>query len=133
MLLYDIPIECINRAAVKYHIPATVIVSILKIEGGKVGQVSVNKNGTLDYGPMQINSSWLKRIKQYGYDAEKIKNNPCANVNVGTWILAQEIGNSVGWWKGVGHYHSHDAMLSYGYSQKVKAVYQLLLKINVSI
>ncbi len=56
--VHDVPIECINQAAITYHVPATLILSVLAIENGTAGLASLNKNGTIDYGPMQINSIW---------------------------------------------------------------------------
>src|SRR5882762_4685919 len=92
--IHDVPIECINQAAIVYHVPATLILSVLAVEGGRVGLVSVNKNGSVDYGPMQINSVWLSKLRPYGYTANRLQYDPCANVMVGTWILAQNIANT---------------------------------------
>lgn len=59
LLIHGIPIECINRAAITYVVPAKVILSVLATENGKVGTARPNKNGSYDLGPMQINSGWL--------------------------------------------------------------------------
>lgn len=101
LLINGVPIECINRAAIEYHIPATLIVSVLKTENGRVGSANLNKNGTYDYGPMQLNSSWLFKIAPYGYTQQSLQYNPCVNVSVGTWILASEIASSQDLWRGV--------------------------------
>lgn len=83
----NIPISCINLAAVEFNVPATLIVSVLSIERGANGTISRNKNGTYDMGPMQINSKWLPTLKKYGYSENDIIYNACKNVHVGTWIL----------------------------------------------
>ncbi len=67
LLIHGVPIECINQAAVTYYVPAKVIISVIATEGGNVGLARQNKNGTYDYGPMQVNSSWLATMKKYGY------------------------------------------------------------------
>ena len=126
--VHGVPIECINQAAIVYNVPATLIISVLAVEGGEVGMASPNKNGTYDYGPMQINSIWLEKIKPYGYTKEKIQYDPCANVMVGTWILSTNIANSPELWKGVGGYHSYTPQLNHAYSYKVSDIYQLIAR-----
>ncbi|MFZ0219073.1 MAG: lytic transglycosylase domain-containing protein [Candidatus Aquirickettsiella sp.] len=125
--IHDVPIECINQAAIAYHIPATLILSVLAIENSKNGKALANRNGTFDYGPMQINSIWLSKIRLYGYTQHQLQYDPCVNVNVGTWILSQHISNDVSSpWRGVGSYHSHSARLNHTYQIKVSEVYRLL-------
>ncbi|MEN9450840.1 MAG: Soluble lytic murein transglycosylase and related regulatory protein [Pseudomonadota bacterium] len=125
--IHGVPIECINQAAITYHVPATLILSILAVENGKKGSASHNRNGTFDYGPMQINSIWLSKIRRYGYTRQQLQYDPCTNVNVGTWILSQQIANdSSSLWRGVGSYHSHSASLNHNYQVKVSEVYRLL-------
>ena len=124
--IHGVPIECINQAALVYHVPARLILSILAIENGRVGTASANKNGTFDYGPMQINSMWLSKVRAYGYTKEQLRYDPCINVAVGTWILSQNIANANTPWRGIGGYHSHTTHLNFRYQNKVSEVYQLL-------
>ncbi len=128
LTINDVPIECINRAAVLYSLPATLIISVLKVEGGRNGMAKANNNGSYDYGPMQINTVWLPQIKLYGYTKETLQFNPCANVYVGTWILSQRIANSPNFWRGVGSYHSYTASENVPYQRKVWAMYQDLYR-----
>ena len=120
LLIQGIPVECINQAAVTYYVPAKTIIAVLATEGGEVGMASANKNGTYDYGPMQINTIWLKRIESYGYTKAQLQYDPCVNVMVGTWILSQEIADGKDYWGGVGNYHSHTIDLNHTYQAKVK-------------
>jgi len=126
MLINGVPINCITQAAIQYKIPTTIIVSVLKTENGKIGTANKNKNGTIDYGPMQINSIWLKKIKKFGYSAHDLQYNPCINVNVGTWILAQKIAKHKAVWLGVGDYHSHSYYKNLKYRYKVSIYYDLI-------
>lgn len=128
LLVNDVPIECINRAAMAYHVPATLIISILNVEGGHKGTASKNKNGTYDYGPMQINSIWLSTIKPYGYTKEMIQYNPCANVWVGSWILSRKIAESPQLWRGIANYHSCQLDKNVYYQHKVWNTYSLLMR-----
>lgn len=95
LLIHDVPVECINQAAVSYQVPAKTIISVLNTEGGKNGLEHKNANGSIDYGSMQINSIWLPTLKQYGISKEELRDDPCTNVEVGTWILSQAIANGV--------------------------------------
>lgn len=125
--VHGVPIECINQAAITYHVPAPLILSVLAVENGRIGSASPNRNGTFDYGPMQINSIWLSKIRLYGYTLHQLQYDPCINVNVGTWILSQHIANDTSsFWRGVGDYHSYTANLNYNYQIKVSEVYRLL-------
>lgn len=126
LVIHGVPIECINQAAIIYHVPASLILSILSVEGGDVGTASPNKNGTYDYGPMQINSIWLDKIKPYGYTKQQVQYDPCINVMVGTWILSKNIADSPDLWRGIGGYHSYTPSLNEHYQSKVWHVYALL-------
>ena len=126
LLVNGVPIECINSAAVQYHVPATIIVTVLEIEGGKVGMASKNTNGTFDFGPMQINSIWLNKLRAYGFTQDDLQYNPCINVWVGTWILSQRIANSPEFWRGVASYHSYSLPENTAYKSKVLGAYQTL-------
>lgn len=101
--------ECVSTASATYGVPELVIRAILKQEGGKVGTMSQNTNGSYDLGPMQINTINLSLIsKKYPFlNWKHITYNPCINIMVGTWFLQQKIKNRGGViWEGVGDYHS---------------------------
>lgn len=127
LLIHGVPIECINQAAVTYTVPAGLIISILGVEGGEVGMAKRNVNGTYDYGPMQINTIWLEKIRPYGYTQQQVQYDPCVNVMVGTWILGTNIADNNGdFWRGVAGYHSYTTPLNRAYQQKVWGIYQML-------
>jgi hypothetical protein len=126
LLINDVPIECINQAAVNYYVPAALIISVLRTEGGRNGMAKPNKNGSFDYGPMQINTLWLDKIKPFGYTVHDLQFNPCKNVAVGAWILSQSIANATNFGTGVGDYHSHTLPLNQRYRVKVVQHYKLI-------
>lgn len=128
LLINDVPIECINQAAVAYHVPAKLIVSVLLTEDGKVGMAKLNKNGTYDYGPMQINTIWLNRLRRFGYTQDDIQFNPCVNVYVGTWILGQRIADTGNLPYGIGSYNSYSLPQNYHYRSKVAENFNWLQK-----
>lgn len=120
LFINDVPIECINKAAMGYYVPAKLIISVLKTENGHAGTASKNKNGTVDLGPMQINSAWLPTLYRYGFTRQDVQYDPCKNVEVGTWILSQGIASEVFLDKGIGDYHSHSTYYNVKYRTKVK-------------
>lgn len=103
----EVPRSCIVVTAQAYQLPVNLIGGVLLVEGGRVGMAKPNTNGTVDYGPAQINSAWLERTMPAGVDAEELRDNACANIWVAGWILKRCISIfSPSFWKGVGCYHA---------------------------
>jgi hypothetical protein len=104
---------CITAAAKVYRLPPVVLVILLNVEGGPLGRVSPNTNGTVDIGPIQVNEIWLPDVAAHwnatiadSYKA--LRDNFCANVEVGAWILRRGLDEAHGdFWESVGYYHSH--------------------------
>lgn len=122
MIFHGVPLECINHAAQTFHVPAAIVVSVMKIENGWNGAAIKNKNGTYDIGVMQINSSWLAQLKKFGITQNDLQFDPCINVHTATWILAKGLARGEGW-QGVGNYHSATPIYNLKYRQKVKFAY----------
>ena len=83
---------CITAAAKVHRLPPAVLVILLNVEGGSLGRVSPNTNGTVDIGPIQVNEVWLPEVTAHWHatitDAYKaMRDNFCANVEAGAWIL----------------------------------------------
>jgi soluble lytic murein transglycosylase-like protein len=132
VLVNDVPIDCINHAAVVYHVPAIVILSIMKKENGKNGDANLNKNGTIDYGVMQINSLWLPKIAPYGYTKDDLQFNACKNVEVAAWIIAQNIPSGKSLWAGIASYHSRTPSHNMPYKNSVYMNYTKLINVIAS-
>ena len=107
---------CLEAAARVYRVPPAILVVLLNVEGGSLGAVSSNDNGTVDIGPMQVNQIWLPQIAAHWRTTERkafvaLRDSFCANVEAGTWILRQGLDEARGdLWEGVGYYHSHDPL-----------------------
>ena len=129
LLINDVPIQCIHQAATQYQVPAKLIISVLKTEGGRVGMKSKNSNGSYDYGPMQINTIWLPVVAKYGYTKADVQYNACDNVKIGAWILNQKIYDETKLWTGVGDYNSHTPNLNKRYSNKVYSHYEAINRV----
>lgn len=106
--------SCILAAAQVYREPPALLLILLNVEGGKPGAVSGNSNGTVDIGPMQVNQIWLPDLAAHWHASEAdsfvaLRDNFCANVEAGAWILRQGLDEAHGdLWGGVAFYHSHD-------------------------
>ncbi len=122
---------CVINASSVNNIDPELLLSVMTVEGGTPGSVSVNKNGSQDLGIMQINThAWLKPISKSFFDGDessaynKLKDDACFNISVGAWLLRHSIkleGGNV--WEGVGRYHSATPEYKYRYIDKVKNVY----------
>lgn len=99
---------CVTEAARDYSLPVRGLLAVWLTEGGKPGTVSKNTNGTVDYGPMQINTVWAKKLeKDFGVTPEMLTDDFCMSIRAGAYILRYEINLAGGdFWDGVGHYHS---------------------------
>jgi Transglycosylase SLT domain len=105
---------CILAAAQLYREPPALLLIILNVEGGTLGAVSQNTNGTVDIGPMQVNQIWVPTVAGHWHATkeatfEALRDNFCANVEAGAWILRQGLDEAHGdLWGGVAYYHSHN-------------------------
>jgi len=116
---------CMVKAANYIRIDPDILLSIYKIEGGKTGLVSINRNRTFDMGPMQVNSSWLHRFNpRLGITKSKLINDGCVNVMASAIILRYYINRAHSVWRGVGNYHSHTLKYHNRYRGKVWRTYK---------
>jgi hypothetical protein len=105
---------CILAAAQLYREPPALLLIILNVEGGTLGAVSDNTNGTVDIGPMQVNQIWVPTVASHWHASKNatfaaLRDNFCANVEAGAWILRQGLDEAHGdLWGGVAYYHSHN-------------------------
>ena len=100
-------VPCVDRAAEAFGVPRLYIELILEVEGGRPGMANANSNGTVDLGPMQINSHWLDELAGMGIEATAVRDDACTNVYVGTWILVSEWARAGGnWIEALARYHS---------------------------
>lgn len=108
---------CFEKAGTEYGLAPEILESISTTESeNKPYVVHWNTNGTFDVGLMQINSSWEKSV---GKELWSRLFDPCTNVRVGAWILAQCVQRYGYGWKAVGCYHSNTPSKRDGYAKKV--------------
>jgi soluble lytic murein transglycosylase-like protein len=111
-----------------YNVPPQVMIGILNVEGGHIGQaVGPNVNGTYDLGPMQVNTRWLPDLSRYwGIDQQTakqwVRDDGCINLHVAAWILRQKLDEAGGnLFQGIARYHSATAGVGDRYAYKVIA------------
>jgi soluble lytic murein transglycosylase-like protein len=99
-----IPPACVERAASYYDVPLPLLVSVLHQEAGEVGKAYERPTGTY-YGPGQISDKWVARFSQWGYNAQQLKDNPCANVTASAYVLAYYKIRETSWSNAIARYN----------------------------
>jgi hypothetical protein len=98
---------CAVSAAVKYEIPANIVLAVAEKEGGAPGQWVRNRDGTHDVGPMQFNTAYLQELERYGIRANDVAATGCYPFDLAAWRLRQHIMNDHGdLWTRAANYHS---------------------------
>lgn len=118
------PQQCARLASKAFGVPLAVILVVMEQEGGQVGQEVVNKDGSVDMGPMQINSSWLPTLAGFHITREQVRDDACVNVYVGTWLLHRLLleHKSVG--EAIANYNSPLPEYQAKYLKSVEAIIQ---------
>lgn len=114
---------CFSEASNRYKVPTILLQAIAWRESsGRLGLVTRNTNKTYDVSPMGINSLWKNVLP-----VETWQNimNPCVNVNVGAWVLAQCFSEYGYTWKGVGCYHSRTPSRNAWYANEIHKIIEL--------
>lgn len=112
--------DCIAEAAQCFQINPLVIKAIIWQESRNQPQaLNRNKNRTVDVGLMQINTVHFKALKALGIDEALLRENSCANVFSGAWVLRQSIERYGYTWDGIGSYHSRTPVHHDRYVKKI--------------
>lgn len=98
--------RCVFQAARALGINSTPLFLILDVEGGALGQVSRNTNGTYDIGPAQINSSWLPTLAKQGISEDRLTNDLCINILASAWIYSKARRRTDSVAEAIAQYHS---------------------------
>lgn len=113
---------CFEQAAQRYSMPVTLLHAVAHVESSfQQKAVSTNRDGSINYGLMQIHESNLAWL---GHTKETIME-PCANVMAGARVLADMVKRYGMTWRAVGSYNAGTSPALDGsrqeYVAKVKA------------
>ncbi|WP_375282475.1 lytic transglycosylase domain-containing protein [Sphingobium yanoikuyae] len=103
--------QCIHRAASGRPWLAQTLSALRRQEGGWIGAEVGNADGSVDLGPMQVNSWWIPRIARLIDRSEPqvrswLRDDPCFNVEAARWIFLSALHDAKDFWRAVGIYHS---------------------------
>lgn len=100
-------VVCSLSAAMKYEVPANIVLAVAEKEAGKPGQWVLNANGTHDVGAMQFNTRYLNDLARYGISANDVAAAGCYSFDLAAWRLRQHIKHDKGdLWTRAANYHS---------------------------
>ena len=95
---------CFDEAGALYDINPLILRAIAKVESNyKTRAINWNRNGTYDFGVMQINSSWASSL---GMERWSTLGDSCSNIKTGAMILATCMKKYGYTWEAIGCYNS---------------------------
>ncbi len=98
---------CFETAAKRYNVEVPLLLAIAQNESAMNPQATnINTDKSQDSGLMQINDLWLDTLGEFGIDRPLLLSDPCTNIYVGAWILAQNIQRYGYNWEAVGAYNA---------------------------
>jgi hypothetical protein len=98
--------RCLEDSAARFGVPLSLMMVVMDTESGRVGAASVNRDGSRDLGPMQVNTWWIPRLARMGLTEERVRDDGCVNVAVGAWILRSALDEGGGALDALMSYHS---------------------------
>lgn len=105
---------CFHEAGARYNVSPQLLRAIAQVESGmKPHAVGYNRDSqgrvtSRDFGLMQINSTHLAKLKALDviHDERDLLTQPCLNVQIGAWILAQHLQVCGLTWQCLGSYNA---------------------------
>lgn len=113
-------VMCSVIAAVKYDVPANIVLAVAELEDGKPGWFVRNTNGAYDVGPMQFNTGYLAELAKYNITPEDVASAGCYSYELAAWRLRGHLRNDAGdIWTRAANYHSRTPRFNAAYRAKL--------------
>lgn len=109
---------CYQEAGLRYGIDPVLLRAIAKVESSENPKAINHNASSTDYGLMQINSSWLPKLKAFGIEKEDLWD-PCISTHIGAWILSHNVQTHGRSWKAIGAYNARSPHKQMIYANKV--------------
>ena len=101
--------ECVRKAATRYSVSEELVHGIIQVEsGGRSEAMNMGhqqRTRSYDIGLMQINSGHLRTLSRHGIKEADLFD-PCTNIRVGAWLLADSFSRRGTTWDAVGAYNA---------------------------
>ncbi|HTH99932.1 MAG TPA: lytic transglycosylase domain-containing protein [Acidisoma sp.] len=114
-------IKCMLVVASTVGLPPRVLPVLQAMEGGKVGMVREDANGTADLGVMQVNTIWIPVLAARAGLTEletrrRMIEEPCFNIAAAALVMRNYLAETGGaLLPAIGDYHSHSKDLNAAY------------------